>query len=159
MQPRNETADGQGALAWAVNLAGSDAAFLAALAEIYRGVDDEVRKSAALCLGGGACCKFDLMDHKLYLSTGELALLTQEPPPAPACGVGRCPYQFGPRCTARARRPLGCRTFFCQPRSKDFLGHLYERSHRRIRLLHQRHWLPYAYVELPEGLAQLSATY
>ena len=35
------------------------------------------------CLGGGACCRFDLMGHRVYLSTGELALLGRTDPPAP----------------------------------------------------------------------------
>jgi Fe-S-cluster containining protein len=39
------------------------------------------------CLAGGNCCRFDLVGHRLYVSAGELALLTLELPPA-GCHVG-----------------------------------------------------------------------
>jgi len=122
-------------------------------------VDLAVARRGAVCFGGGACCKFDLTDHRLYLSTGELALLVLAPPPAPArCAARRCPYQVGPRCLARARRPLGCRVFFCSPGLADWAGRTYETLHRRIQQIHARHAVPYLYRELTVALADLMRT-
>ena len=106
--PSREARAGGRTIAEAVALCGQDQPFLQALAKLYRCADAAVAKRGARCMGGGACCRFDLVDHRLYLSTGELAMLSAAlPADASACRAGRCPYQLGPRCTARDRRPLG----------------------------------------------------
>ncbi|MCK4601070.1 MAG: hypothetical protein KAU28_01305, partial [Phycisphaerae bacterium] len=126
------------------------------LRRIYRCVDEAVAALGGRCLGGGACCKFDLVRHRLYLSTGELALLTVEPPPKPQRALTRrCPYQLGPRCLARARRPLGCRTFFCEKTLEGLSRQWYETFHGEIRRLHETHCLPYGYADLGASLVQL----
>jgi hypothetical protein len=58
--------------------------FMRELAELLE--QAQADRSGARCLGGGACCRFDLVEHRLYLTLGELALLTQPPLPdlAPA---------------------------------------------------------------------------
>ena len=133
-----------------------DAVFLTALQDLYKRVDDEMGRRGALCLGGGGCCKFDLTERCVYLSTGELALLTELPPMAlDRCERGRCGYQSGPRCTARARRPLGCRIFFCGRALTNFIHESYEAHHKQITLLHQMRCLPYAYTELTRSVLQL----
>jgi len=110
------------------------------------------------CLGGGACCKFDLTGRLVYVTTAELAFLLAAAPADPARALRRrCPYQIGPRCTARPRRPLGCRTFFCDPVLADASGEVYERAHRRLRALHERLSLPYRYEELTGALGRLLA--
>ncbi|MDY6912846.1 MAG: hypothetical protein SVT52_00070 [Planctomycetota bacterium] len=144
-------------LAEAVRLCRDNANFLASLLHLYGRADAELAGTGVVCLAGGACCKFDLTEHRLYVSTGELALLSTIPPPRPKrCLRQRCPWQIGPRCNARNNRPLGCRTFFCDKRQKDFRDDLYERTYREIRSLHQRHCLPYAYIELAAALLQLT---
>ena len=135
----------------AVRRCRQDAEFLAALEDIYRRLDAAVAARGVVCRADGACCKFDAFDHKLYLSTGELALPPPSPPPAPPA-AGRCPYQVGPRCTARRRRPLGCRVFFCDPGAAEWGRAACETFHGEIRALHERHALPYAYVELSAGI-------
>ncbi len=133
-----------------------DAAFLTALRDLYERVDDEMGRSGGVCLGGGGCCKFDLTERCVYLSTGELALLTELPPPGIGqCKRGRCPYQSGPRCTARARRPLGCRIFFCSRELTNLTHESYEAYHKQITSLHQMRCLPYAYTELTWSVLQL----
>ena len=101
------------------------------------------------------CCNFDLAGHRLYVSTGELAVLTATTPPGRSTnGSRRCPYQVGPRCAARARRPLGCRTFFCDPGLTEPCQTVYEAHHAELRRLHERHRIPYAYVELVAAIQQ-----
>ncbi len=83
-------------------------------------------------------------------------MLTEVPPGDPGrCLRGRCPYQIGPRCTARQRRPLGCRVFFCRQEQTRRARELYEQYHQEIRILHQRRCVPYAYAELTHALIQL----
>lgn len=125
--------------------------------EVYREVDAALAELDVRCLGGGACCKFDLFDHRLYLSVGELAVLAEGRPPGPGRALRRrCPYQMGPVCAAHPRRPLGCRTFFCRPGGGDAPADLHERAHRRIATLHERCSVPYLYGEFCGMLAQLS---
>jgi len=135
----------------AVARCADEAEFVASLRTVYERVDAAVAAHDASCMGGGACCKFEAFGHRLYVSAGELAVLTQSPPPTPV-RAGRCPYQVGPRYTARRRRPLGCRVFFCDPGAADWSTRAYEQFHAEIRDLHERHHLPYAYVELVAGL-------
>ena len=132
-----------------------DAEFLSSLGELYERVDAHLAEESPRCLGGGACCRFDLMDHQAYLTCGELALLIQHPPGRHhRVETGRCPYQSGPRCLARERRPLACRIFFCDKRLQDFCHASYEQFHSELRALHQKRWVPYSYVELVGGIMQ-----
>ena len=128
---------------------------LQAILDVYEDIDraGAMGGDKTLCMGGGACCRFDLFDHRLYVTVGELALLMRTEPEDPSrTALNRCPYQQGPRCLARQNRPLGCRVFFCreEPDARD--NGLYEASHRRICELHARHDVPYAYVELISAL-------
>lgn len=130
--------------------------FLAELGEIYASVDADIALMSSHCDACGECCKFDMVDHRLYLSTGELAMLTLEQPASiePAL-IGQCPYQVDTKCTARNRRSLGCRIFFCGKTDTDKINQHYEAYHSQIRTLHQKHWVPYAYAELTAALMQL----
>ena len=132
--------------------------FLRAILDVYEDLDRAAGgdKNEKLCLGGGACCRFDLFDHRLYVTLGELAVLRRAQPVDPSrTARNRCPYQQGPRCLARLNRPLGCRVFFCREtrETTDIKNDgVYETFHRRICDLHERHSVPYAYVELISSL-------
>ena len=139
----------------AVRLCQSDSEFLEHLRHIYSDVDDAIGRLGPICLGGGACCRFDLAAHRLYLSTGDLALLAQRQSAALKPRVGRCAYQIGPRCTARENRPRGCRTHFCNTPTSSALTEIYENNHARIRHLHGSRTLPYQYIELTSALRRL----
>lgn len=126
--------------------------------EIYAQVDAELARLGAVCLGGGACCKFDLFDHRLYVTTAELAVLSLTHPPDLSRALRRrCPYQVGPGCYAYHNRPLGCRTFFCRCQKPDPFQDLYEDRHRKIQDLHEICCIPYAYAEVTASLTQLFA--
>jgi Fe-S-cluster containining protein len=137
----------------------ADAAMLAGLRRIYEELEGAMvclPSGAPVCLGGGSCCRFDLSGHRLYLTVGELALLTLCPPPdLDRARLRRCPYQIGGRCGAYTRRPLGCRTFFCRNPQKFSLQDLHQQFHRAIAELHQSRCTPYAYAELSGTILQL----
>jgi len=71
--------------------------------------------------------------------------------------ASQCPHQDQARCLARAGRALGCRLFFCDPAASEWFGDAYEGFHRRIKLLHAAHGLPYVYAELTAALAELAS--
>ena len=127
---------------------------LDALAAIYASADDELAALSPRCWGGGACCRFDIADHRLYVTTIELAYLTLAGPPPSPVRVGRCPYQLGPRCMARANRPLGCRIYFCDKSLGDGPADIYQQKHEGICRLHSQSGLPYHYVELTAALVE-----
>ena len=142
-------------LADAVARCGADASMMDRLGQIYENADRATARTGAVCLGGGPCCRFDLFAHRLYLTPAELALLVSQPAPdSTYADPGRCPYQSGPRCVAYARRPLGCRIFFCRGEKQQF-ERLYERYHREIRSLHESCCIPYSYGELTACFMQL----
>lgn len=144
----------------AVARAAGDAEFLAGLREIYSEVDLGASRRSPQCRACGACCKFDLAGHRLYVSTGELALLTASPPPdAPRRPPLRCPYQAGRECRARDRRPLGCRVYFCDADLQPWARGRYERFHEQIRRLHDDSGLPYVYVEITAAAADVLASF
>ncbi len=161
MSPTNEPAD-DWSLAPAVQRCKQNADFLNSLAQFYQDADASVDAQAAkdagedrACMGGGTCCRFDLMGHRLYLSTGELAFLSQATLPAGRQFQRlRCPFQVGPRCMARQFRPLGCRIFFCRRKSL-WQQDTYEYFHSRIRNLHDQNALPYRYMEMTAALHDL----
>ena len=131
-------------------------ALMAELRELYRQADRAVAEARLTCLGGGGCCRFDLFGHRLYVTAPELALLTAEPPPKRPQPM-RCCYQIGPECRAYARRPLGCRTFFCRSAGSDVAERVHEDLHGRLRRLHQTHCIPYRYAEMCGLLRELYA--
>jgi len=75
-------------LARAVLQCRSNRPLMAELRELYEQVDAAVAASGALCMGGGACCRFDVAGHRLYVTTAELALLSTLAPPRPSRAPG-----------------------------------------------------------------------
>ncbi|MCJ7543027.1 MAG: hypothetical protein MUP47_00425 [Phycisphaerae bacterium] len=145
---------GAGSLVAAVARCRADEKFLAAIRALYARVDATAPARGWVCKACGACCDFAASAHRLYVSTGELALLTAARPPHPP-GPTRCPYQVDARCTVHPVRALGCRLFFCDARAREAFQQKYETAHREIRRLHDAAGLPYLYAELTAALAQL----
>ena len=142
-------------LADAVARCSAEPTMMEELRRIYADADRAVARTGTVCLGGGNCCKFDLFDHRLYLTPVELSLLVSSPRNAVrGRSPKRCPYQVGPRCTAYPHRPLGCRIFFCRAEKQQF-EQMYEQYHREIQDLHESYCIPYSYGELTSGFMQL----
>lgn len=62
----------------------------------------------------------------------------------------------GGLCTRHLERPLACRLFFCDPRAEGWQRDLHERVHAEVKGLHDRHGVPYAYLEWNAALAALA---
>ena len=140
-------------LARAIVQCGQDESFLQKILDVYEDITQADPTGQPRCMGGGACCRFDMFDHRLYVTLGELALLRRsEPVDISRTELNRCPYQQGPKCHARQNRPLGCRVFFCREKPDIRDNDVYETAHKRISQLHETHDLPYAYAELISAL-------
>lgn len=103
------------------------------LESIYRDVETELTQSGVTCWLSGQCCDFERSDHQLFASSVEVAYVQEKHGDAIEATAPLCPFWKAGRCTERERRPLGCRTYFCDDRHHDDLLALYERYYQRLR--------------------------
>ncbi|HUU93248.1 MAG TPA: hypothetical protein VM238_18795 [Phycisphaerae bacterium] len=96
----------------------------AALADVYARLESALGPAADTCRACGTCCRFKEGGIVLFASALEMANLVAAlgmprtgtfAAEGPVNSAWCCPFQEGNRCTARAVRPLGCRTYFCDP--------------------------------------------
>jgi len=135
----------------------SDPEFISAVAGVFAETDAIIADHSPVCTNRSLCCHFDAYDHRLYVTSTELAyflsgfsddLLSPE-------NDGYCPYQVGGRCTARQHRPLGCRVFFCDPDSQSWQPGLTESMLIRLRAIGKAHDLPEVYADWTASLREL----
>lgn len=130
-----------------------DRPLLEALADLLARAERALAAHAPDCSACGACCDFRQAGHRLYVTPAEVSLLRLQPPPQPPREL-HCPYQVGLACTARDRRPLGCRVYFCRSLPPETQQDLYERFHHEIADLHRKHGRQYDYRELSAALGE-----
>ncbi|MEM9801577.1 MAG: YkgJ family cysteine cluster protein [Planctomycetota bacterium] len=124
------------------------------LEALYAELEDLLAAVRPMCLARGVCCRFEEADHVLYATGLEADYAAEKHPSAPAPEAeGRCPHHVAGRCTAREGRPLGCRTYFCDPTWSDALEATHERFLRRIRDLEDELGYPSSYAPFPAMLA------
>ncbi|MBA4040190.1 MAG: hypothetical protein C0468_07745, partial [Planctomyces sp.] len=139
---------------------------------VYQMVADQVEARGPACWASGRCCDFGRSGHALYVTGLEAALAALRwvpgrgaggvaggsaagPGPMVALGSavelaaqrGRCAFQEGNLCGARAVRPLGCRVYFCDRGAQGWQRDLSERAMAMIRGVHDRHGVAYRYGE------------
>ena len=68
-------------------------------------------------------------------------------------GLDGCPFQQDKLCGVHTIRPLGCRTYYCDPAAQDWQNPAYETYLDDLRTLHDKHGLDYRYIEWRWGLA------
>ncbi len=134
-----------------------------AIRALYQELDDEIDRSASsvlsemanegrtqssLCLLRGVCCDFRVADHRLYATGVEVAYaLETRDVAAPEVGddTTLCPFWADGLCTARHERPVGCRTYFCDPRWQETGHALHEEYHRRVKEIGESAGFAYEY--------------
>ncbi len=123
-----------------------------ALESIYEELNGEVASLGVTCWVSGVCCDFERTDHRLYASSVELAyVLEAHRGPLPFSGR-LCPFWKDGQCTERERRPLGCRTYFCDDRYRDRLEDLYEKYYSRLKAAAENEEFEWSYGLFVEGL-------
>lgn len=117
---------------------------------LYREVEAEINPHQDLCLLRGVCCDFRNCDHRLYASSIEVAYardrLERRNAEISSSDPDLCPFWRDGRCEARAERPLGCRTYFCDPSWIGRGEEIYERYYARLRALSSQHGLEHSYA-------------
>ena len=122
----------------------------AALEALYEKVESITSKSGALCLARGLCCRFEQAGHELWATGLEADYAAYREPNAPAPEEpGRCPYHVDGRCTARAARALGCRTYYCDPRLNRALEEEHELLLGEVRRIERETGYPPSYAPFP----------
>lgn len=127
------------------------------LEAIYGMVADQVSAHAPVCVASGRCCNFESYGHRLYVTGLEAAWcinrLGPEHPELSSTTIeeavqrGGCPFQVGKLCGVHAIKPVGCRTYFCDPRAEGWKEALTERAHGMVKDLHESSHIPYRYME------------
>ncbi len=136
------------------------------LIALYARVDEELAEVAAACEACGECCRFGRTKPVLFASALELAHLltltgrpaaevlpTLDAPDAP----WTCPYQNGRACTARAARPLGCRTYFCEAEARRRGELVHAEALKVVRAICREAGYPWWYGPARHGFALFRA--
>jgi Fe-S-cluster containining protein len=127
-----------------------DATLRSELERIYSDLERDVAQAGPVCELSGRCCRFEEYGHTLFVSNLEAELFLEDGLPEGAV-IDRagCPFQRGKLCTAREKRPLGCRVYFCDPSYQERAAELSERYVARLKTLADRLNLPWRYAPLP----------
>ena len=127
----------------------TDSRLRAGLLQIYEDLARDLAQLAPVCELSGRCCRFKEYGHRLYISRTEAELLLEDglPPNATVDEAG-CPFQIGGLCTAREKRPFGCRVYFCDPKYAGQAEILSEKYLEQLREMHRATNTPWDYGEL-----------
>jgi Fe-S-cluster containining protein len=124
------------------------------LAALYAELDELLAAVRPVCIARGVCCRFEDAGHELYASALEADYAVHHHPTAPPPeAAGRCPYHVAGRCTARAGRPLGCRTYFCDKPFEDALQATHERLLAEVRRIEAETGYLRVYARFPALVA------
>jgi len=119
------------------------------LLAIYDDLAGEIAKSAPVCELSGRCCRFKDYGHTLFISRPEAALLLEQGLPENAVvDESSCPFQVNGLCTARERRPLSCRVYYCDQKFAGTGEALSEKFISRLKRLHEETSTPWEYRPL-----------
>jgi len=123
------------------------------LQQIYAELEQQVAAAAPVCELSGRCCRFEEYGHRLYITQPEADLLLEQGLPANSeISHAGCPFQQGNLCTARERRPFGCRVYFCDPKYQNLAPVLSEEGIQKLKQLHLSEGIPWNYASLQEHL-------
>lgn len=127
------------------------------LLQIYDALAEDLARLAPVCDLSGRCCRFKEYGHRLYLSRTEAELLLSEGLPEGATiSEEGCPFQIGLLCTAREKRPFGCRVYYCDPQYAGQAEMLSEKYLAELRALHVESGAPWEYGELYPYLVEFA---
>jgi len=122
---------------------------LAELDRTYQELDRELEALKLRCRASGRCCNFISGGYILYateLEVQRVRLETRLPDPWPLTQSGECPF-LAPdgKCGIHRARPLGCRTYFCDPGYRPKEPEVYQKFRDKIAEISERHNLPWDY--------------
>jgi Fe-S-cluster containining protein len=125
---------------------------------LYDDLDATIRESGPVCDLSGRCCRFKEYGHTLFLSRPEAQLLLKEGLPANSqIDEASCPFQINGLCTAREKRPIGCRIFFCDPNYAGKGESISETYVDRLKRLHDDSGTAWEYRPMHDFLREFAA--
>ncbi len=125
------------------------------LLALYAELDRELEPAQAACRACGECCDFPKQGFLLFATSAEAELAARcGPPPASWPDRERCPFHVDGRCLNRRGRPLGCRTYFCDPAAEEQGRRVYADYHDRIKRTIERCAAEYRYGPFLHLLAE-----
>ena len=128
----------------------------AGLLTIYADLAHDVAQAGPVCEVSGRCCRFEEYGHTLFISRTEAELLLEQGLPANSVvEAASCPFQIHNLCTARERRPLGCRVYFCDPNYAGTGEALSEKYIAQLKQLHNDTETPWEYRPLVHFLREV----
>ena len=127
------------------------------LLALYDDLAADIARAAPVCELSGRCCRFKEYGHTLFISRPEAELLLEQGlPEGAAIDEAGCPFQVNGLCTARERRPLGCRVYYCDPSYAGVGEALSERYIARLKALHDETGTNWEYRPLHDFLTEAS---
>jgi Fe-S-cluster containining protein len=121
----------------------------------HQHADEVIAAHQPRCELSGRCCRFDEYGHTLFLARSEAEILLQDGiPPDSEISTASCPFQINNLCTAREKRPLGCRTYFCDPEYQDAMPDVSEALIRELKTLHDQADVAWEYRPLVHYLRE-----
>ncbi len=126
------------------------------LESVFAATAAAIEERGPACWASGRCCNFEKSGHRLYVTGLETAYALSRLPAERSIVVsdieraiagGGCPFQVANLCGIHAIKPLGCRVYFCDRSAQQWQQELSELMLARIRALHERFEVPYAYGE------------
>jgi len=124
---------------------------------LYAELDREVASFGPVCALSGRCCRFVEFGHTLFVSTAEVDFLLAfaVAPSRPLDQGETCPWQDSRgHCTARDARPLGCRTYYCDPSFEEESHRISEHFIDRLKRLSAVHEIQWNYAPLHRHLLE-----
>lgn len=118
---------------------------------VYRWIEAEIERAAAHprpCGQCGRCCDFEAFDHRLYVTSAELAHFTSRTRLAiPPSAGPRCPWNIDGRCDVHPYRFAGCRIFSCTG-DPQVQARITEQALQQLKRTCEQSGLPYRYVNI-----------
>ena len=118
-----------------------------AMRAFYADADGLIARQPGSCSSCGDCCRFGEHGHRLCVTALEVCYYLAGGESVPSMTADACPHAVDGACRARARRPLGCRIFYCDPCAESWQGPLTEQLLARLRDLHEELGVPYFYAD------------
>ena len=131
----------------ALHEAAHRSAVVEAMGSFYAEADGLIARQPGTCASRGACCRFGEYGHRLHVTALEVCYYLAGGEASPSISADACPHVCEGKCRAHARRPLGCRIFYCDPCAESWQGPLTEQLLARLRAMHEELNVPYFYAD------------
>lgn len=126
---------------------------LAELGDVYLALAGDIKGVGVQCDLRGLCCDFDRSGEVLMATDLEIQFSRKNGGHDPALVPhGACPWFQNGTCGLRQGRPLGCRTYYCDPEHTEETRELAESYHRKVVGIHERYGIPYRYTRFVDAV-------